>query len=327
MLSVVIPTYNRCASLHRLLDALARQTLPPDRFEVIVVDDGSSDGTRELLRTLKTRYALVSIEQPNQGPGAARNRGVRAASGDLILFLDDDVVPMDELLDRHTQLHASQPNAVIIGPMVPPSEWPRPAWIRWEEEMLDFQYRAMVAGDFECTPRQFYTANASLDRANFLEAGGFDSVFKRAEDVELAYRMRDRGARFMFAAEAIVYHYAERTFSAWCRTPYQYGRYDVIMHREKGHEALPCAAHEFHRRHKLTRVLARLCVGRTPLVRIAVFGLRIAVAVSDRVRAPGVASVSLSGIFNLLYWQGVCDEFGGPKPVWQTVAAWAVPQT
>src|SRR5258707_10281865 len=99
MLSVVIPTYNRCASLRRLLDALARQTLSADRFEVIVVDDGSSDGTRELLRTLKTPYALVSIEQPNQGPGAARNRGVRAASGDLILFLDDDVVPMDDLLD------------------------------------------------------------------------------------------------------------------------------------------------------------------------------------------------------------------------------------
>jgi GT2 family glycosyltransferase len=183
----------------------------------------------------------------------------------------------------------------------------------------------MIAGEFECTPRQFYTANASLRRGRFLAAGGFDSTFKRAEDVELAYRMRDQGARFVFHPRAIVQHYAERTFEAWCRTPYQYGRYDVVMHREKGHEALPCAAHEFHSRHPLTRVLARACVGRPRLVSSAVVALRAVSGAADRLGQPGAARLALSGIFNLLYWQGVCDEFGGPAPVWQTVADWAVP--
>ena len=72
------------------------------------------------------------------------------------------------------------------------------AWIRWEEEMLEVQYQAMLSGEYPCTPRQFYTANASLSRDRFLEVGGFDGTFKRAEDVEMAYRMRDRGASFVF---------------------------------------------------------------------------------------------------------------------------------
>lgn len=323
--SIVVPSYNRQASLRRLLDSLAAQTLPMDQFEVVVVDDGSSDGTREFLRELQTPYALTALEQPNAGPGSARNRGVRAAQGELIVFLDDDTVPVPGLLARHVQLHAERPNAVVIGPMVPPPNWLRPAWIRWEEDMLEDQYRAMLAGEFECTPRQFYTANASLERATFLKAGGFDSIFKRAEDVEMAYRMRDQGAQFIFDNEAAVYHYAERTFAAWSRTPYQYGRYDVIMHREKGHEALPCAAHEFHSRHVLTRLLARACVGHASLVRVAVASLRLTAASADRLGARGLARLALSGIFNLLYWQGASDEFGGPEPVWRTVAAWAVP--
>lgn len=326
-LSVVIPTYNRKASLLRLLSSLSSQTLAPDQFEVIVVDDGSTDGTREALASLDTPFALRVLSQANAGPGAARNRGVHAATSDLIVFIDDDTVPVPGLLARHAQLHAERSNAVIIGPMVPPPDWRRPAWIRWEEDMLEDQYRAMLAGEFECTPRQFYTANVSLHRSRFLEAGGFDSTFKRAEDVELAYRMRDCGAEFVFDNDAAVFHYAERTFAAWSRTPYQYGRYDVIMHREKGHEALPCAAHEFHSRHVLTRVLARVCVGHPALVRFAVLGLRSIASVSDRVGARSAARLALSGIFNLLYWQGASDEMGGPRPVWGMVSAWAVPPT
>jgi GT2 family glycosyltransferase len=292
------------------------------------VDDGSTDGTPELLSTLTpTSYQLKIVQQPNRGPAAARNTGVQHATADLILFLDDDVVPVPELIELHLEAQHANPNVVAIGPMAPPRDFSRPAWIRWEEEMLEVQYHAMLSGEYPCTPRQFYTANASLSRSRFLEVGGFDHTFKRAEDVEMAYRMRDRGATFAFLPLAVVFHYAERTFAAWSRTPYQYGRYDVIMHREKGHEALPCAAHEFHRRHVLTRWLARSCVGHPGLVRVAVAGLRGVAAVADRVHVPGAARLALSGIFNLLYWQGVSDELGGPDPVWRTVAEWAVVPT
>jgi hypothetical protein len=193
--------------------------------------------------------------------------------------------------------------------------------VRWEEEKLQSQYDAMLAGEWGATERQFYTANSSLSRALFAAAGGFDTTFKRAEDVELGYRLRKLGARFIFNPSADVLHYASRSFTAWCRTPYQYGRYDVIMSREKGHEALPRALSEFRGRHPLNRALSRAVTGRRWLVDPVVTLLRIAVGATTLVGASGGASRALSGIFNVLYWQGVCDELGGRDALWHSVAA------
>ncbi len=216
-----------------------------------------------MLRTFTTDYVLRVLEQPHQGPAEARNLGVASATSALVLFLDDDVVPWRDLIAIHLATHAAEgPKTVVIGPMMPPHDWARSAWVQWEEEKLQSQYDAMLAGEWTATERQFYTANSSLERALFLVAGGFDARFKRAEDVELGYRLRNLGARFIFTPAADVLHYASRTFSAWRRTPYQYGRYDVIMSREKGHEALGRALHEFRGRHPLNRVMSWAVTGR-----------------------------------------------------------------
>ncbi len=322
-ISVVVPTYNRRQSLQRLLQALATQTLPPDSFEAVVVDDGSTDGTPDLLRRLAISlpYRLRVFQQGHGGPAQARNLGVERAQRRLIVFLDDDVVPAPDLLAAHVAAHAVERDAVVIGPMSPPRDVPRPAWIRWEEEQLEKQYKAMMAGQWACTARQFYTGNASLPREWFLQSGGFDVGFKRAEDVELAYRLADRGARFVFDPRASVLHYAARTFDAWCRTPYQYGRYDVVMERDKGQETLQWATHEFHFRHPLSRRLIRLCVGQWLLLTGTVVALRGLAAFTDRVGARRATSAALSAIFSLRYWQGVCDELGGPQPLWHLIAA------
>jgi glycosyltransferase involved in cell wall biosynthesis len=323
MISVVVPTYNRRNSLARLLHALERQTVGHDAFEVIVVDDGSTDATLDVLEAYDPdRLSIRVVSQAHGGPAAARNLGVEKAASDLILFLDDDVVPQEDLMVRHLRWHADSDDLVVIGPMRPPRDWARPVWVRWEEEMLQVQYADMAAGKYPCTPRQFYTANASLPRRRFLAAGGFDPDFKRAEDVELAYRMRDGGARFLFDPDAGVMHYAQRTFAAWAKTPRQYGRYDVLMHREKGHEALWCAVTEFQQRHAVNRVLARTCVGRGPLLAAAVSALRGVSEVADAAGVQRVAIAGLSGIFNLLYWQGVSEELGSPAALWQLVAEW-----
>jgi glycosyltransferase involved in cell wall biosynthesis len=316
----VVPTFNRRESLRRLLDALAAQTYPAADFEVIVVDDGSTDGTNQMLEQLRPPYRLRTLWQANAGPALARNRGVASARGALIVFLDDDVEPLPELLAEHVAAHGDASDLIVIGPMSPPADWPRPAWVRWEEEMLLAQYRAMLAGEYPCTARQFYTGNASLPRARFLEAGGFDGTFRRAEDVELAYRLRDRGARFNFNPRADVKHFASRSFDAWCRTPYQYGRYDVAMGRDKGHEAFSCAVHEFHGRHPLNRLLAWLCVGRQPLATSVVAVLRVVALTASRLGVPRVARFALSATFNLLYWQAVSDELGGRAPTWRAIA-------
>src|SRR4051794_35676673 len=95
--SIVVATYNRCAGLGELLRALARQTYPADRFDVVVIDDGSTDGTQALLNRIQVPYALNCLAQANEGPASARNLGVHHARGRLVLFLDDDVVPVPEL--------------------------------------------------------------------------------------------------------------------------------------------------------------------------------------------------------------------------------------
>jgi glycosyltransferase involved in cell wall biosynthesis len=310
--SVVVPTYNRSASLGRLLNALDRQTFSD--FEVLVVDDGSSDGTIGFLRTRISPFSIRLIEQQHAGPAAARNRGVAEAKGKFILFLDDDVVPIPELIERHIMEHASNPNAVVIGPMSPPGNWPRAIWIRWEEVQLDKQYRAMVAGEWACTARQFYTANASVARSRFLDAGGFDTGFKRAEDVELGYRLSDQQALFVFQPRAEVLHYASRSFESWCRTPYQYGRYDVVMQRDKGQRTLENAIREFRSRHPLNRRLLRICSGRPLVARLAVSGLAGFARAAERVGAHRLALHALSAVFNVLYWQGVLEELTHGRP-------------
>ncbi|MDQ6671989.1 MAG: glycosyltransferase [Chloroflexota bacterium] len=321
LVSVVVPTYNRRSSLQRLLEALGRQTYPSQCLEVVVVDDGSTDGTLDFARQLHPGFALRVLEQPHGGPAAARNRGVAAAQGSLILFLDDDVAPAPELVQEHVDSHTSEPNAVVIGPMSPPAAWPRPIWVRWEEEQLQAQYRAMLAGVWSCTARQFYTGNASLARAQFIEAKGFDTSFQRAEDVELGYRLDENGARFIFNARADVLHYAWRSFDSWCRTPYQYGRYDVIMQRDKGRHTLDWASREFHGRKNINRALVSVCAGRGRTGRAVVGGLRALVRVAAGVGAQRTAQNALSAIFGVLYWQGVCDEMGDRRMLWRTIAA------
>jgi GT2 family glycosyltransferase len=177
----------------------------------------------------------------------------------------------------------------------------------------------MLAGVYPCTPRQFFSGNASLSRARFLEAGGFDPTFRRAEDLEFAYRMRDRGATFIFNPRADVKHYASRTFESWCRVPYQYGRYEVAMHRDKGHESFWLAIREFHQRHPLNQLVARVCVGRPLLLRAATHAVHGFVNVADAARVRKPAILALSGLFNILYWQGVADECGGTEQVWRAV--------
>lgn len=319
--SVVIPTYNRHARLERLLRALESEYAAGLCFEVVVIVDGATDGTEAMLAALRPRYPLRVLRQPNRGPGAARNRGVAAATGEVLVFLDDDVVPTAGLIRRHLAVHERDPAAVVTGPMLAPPGLKLAPWLAWEAAALQKQYDAMQAGRFAPTPRQFYTANASVRRAHVLEAGGFNETFTRAEDVELAFRLADRGLRFYFLPDAAVLHEPDRTLAAWLRVPYEYGRHDVRMAWECGRAyLLPLALRELGHRHPLNRLLPRWCAGRRRLTRLVAGAMMMALRAGPRTRPTRWQLALCSALFNLQYWRGVADAVGLGAGFWQQLA-------
>lgn len=208
-LSVVIPTYNRYATLLRCLDALDRQTLERARYEVLVVDDGSTDDTA----TMQSKPGVTLLHQPhNAGPAAARNAGIRAARGRYILFLGDDTLARPTLLAGHLAAHAANADEwiAVLG------------YTPWDERaeitplMRDLfngrvfqQFRYHAIEDADAVPFGFfYTCNLSLSRAFLLTHGLFDESFRSAygEDTELGYRLHRQGMRLVFRRELVVDH-------------------------------------------------------------------------------------------------------------------------
>jgi GT2 family glycosyltransferase len=308
--SVVVPTYNRLGRLRHVIAAFEHQAYPSDAYEVIVISDGSTDGTDAYLGTLRSTMRLRWLTQANQGPAAARNAGVRTAVGEFIVFVDDDVVPEPQLLAEHARSHhEAGRDVVVLGPLLTPEGFGMAPWVRWEQEMLMKQYSAMLRGDWPATARQFYTGNASLRRSHILAAGGFDEGFRRAEDVELAYRLANNGLEFVFNIQAAGMHFAERSYRAWLDAAYTYGRNDVIFARDRNQKwLLPKIRQEFLDRHFLIRSLVRACSGRAGLTRIASSALKLAADGATLLRAGVIERKAYSGLFNLQYYTGFFNE-------------------
>jgi GT2 family glycosyltransferase len=311
-LSVIIPTYNRAERLRAVLAAVEAQTVGDDELEVIVVSDGSTDGTEALLRSAVSRFAFRYEVQPNGGPAVARNTGLALAAAPLVLFLDDDVIASPVLAAEHLAAHAKHGRrSVVIGPMMNPEDVTLRPWIAWEQAMLYKQYRAMIAGHWAPTARQFYTGNVSLGRQEAIDAGAFDPSFRRAEDVEFAYRLADSGFHFVFEPRAVGYHYADRSFESWLANATAYGRNDVIFARERGQGwLLRVIPEEFGHHHLLVRMVTRATLRWPRLRRPTTTVLRGVARGSSTLRLGAIAHRALSGVYNLAYYHGVADELG-----------------
>ena len=266
-LSVVIPTYNRCESLRRTLDGLSRQTFPMSEFEAVVVSDGSTDGTPEMLAAYSpgAPFPLRAVTQPNSGPSAARNRGIREARHEVVVFLDDDVEPVPEFLARHAAHHQREDKAAVLGPMSPAPDraGEEPVWIVWEHVKLQQTYDMFRRGGAHALeapgPMHFYSGNASVRREWLEKIGGFDETFQRQEDVEMAVRLeRACGVRFVWDFTAEGLHRPARTFESWLHIPVSYGRLDA----QRVASGLLCRAEisrNLRARNVATRLLSGLC--------------------------------------------------------------------
>jgi GT2 family glycosyltransferase len=179
--------------------------------------------------------------------------------------------------------------------------------------MLEKQYSAIERGKFKTTARQFYTGNTSLPRHILLISGGFDERFRRAEDIELAYRLSQQEIEFMFTITAVGYHYAERSFSSWIQTPYSYGRHDITFSREGQEHIMDFVNEEFSLRNRLTRLTVKICLDRPHLSTIIQSTAKWIADISYKTGTRGkkISQVAYSAIFNLRYYQGIADELGG----------------
>ena len=186
--------------------------------------------------------------------------------------------------------------------------------------MLQKQYTALERGVYTATARQFYTGNASVRREHVLEAGGFDTSLRRAEDVELAFRLQDHGLAFAYEPRAVGLHYAERSFTAWLDIASAYGRNDVVFARDRGHaEVYDWIASNYRARHSLVRAMTRACVGHARATDVMSHALRGAAAAGRAARLEAVSRTALSGIYNVAYYRGVAAELGGARQLWQVL--------
>lgn len=222
-LSVIIPTYNREKVLAKALEAYLAQSSPQLIHELLVVDDGSTDGTESMVREVSTRapFPICYLRQPNKGPAAARNVGIREARSNLVLFTDSDIIPERDLVEQHIKWHENNPQitAAVLGYVTWPPEIKATPFMRWYgEEGAVFAYR-QLRGKREADFRFFYTCNLSLKTDFLRTCGQFDEDFKSAswEDTELGYRLHKAGLRLLYNPQAVAFHYQFFTFDEACR--------------------------------------------------------------------------------------------------------------
>ena len=231
--SIVIPTRNRACSLERTLAALAAQTHPPDRFEVLVAANGCSDGTTALVLSRREPFAVRLVERPAASISRARNQGASAARGRVLVFLDDDVEPVPGFLAGHARAHGSGADLVAVGPLLVPARHRPRSLLAERLHSLDGAFALLLASATSLDWTCMTGGNVSMSRALFEATGGFDPSIRGygSEDYEFALRAAKAGARFAFLPDAGGYHHRrdDDSLAAYLRRGRSMGRNDATL--------------------------------------------------------------------------------------------------
>lgn len=222
--TVVIATYNRCDVLKTTLEKFAVQTIGPESFEVIVVNDGSSDNTSEMVKSLidTVPYKLSYLSHENRGPGYTENQGIKKAKYDLILLIADDIWAMPNMLEEHIKSHKehSGENVAILGNVMQSPDLPPTVMHKYWDP---FRYDRFK-GKKELDPINFLACHISIKK-NFLLTNGMFRERKGAahEDIELGYRLKQKGLRLIFDENALAFHYHTDNMDKACKRAYERG--------------------------------------------------------------------------------------------------------
>lgn len=234
-LSAVVCTYDRADLLRLTLESLCRQTLRRDAFEVVLVDDGSTDHTREVARSFESRLPLRYSHQRNAGLASARNHGLFCARGEIVLFLDDDDVADHGLLEAHRDAHRRfpEPSIAVLGytgldPAI--ADDPLMQFVT-EVGCFLFSYPRIAAGGF-LDFSYFWGGRSSCKRAFLLDHGVFNPVFRfGCEDIELAFRLSRNGFKVVYEPRAVSTMVRNVSVDDVCRRLYRQGQSNFVFSR------------------------------------------------------------------------------------------------
>jgi GT2 family glycosyltransferase len=223
--SVVVPTFNRPASLRACLGALAASTYPKDRFEVVVVDDGSDEPLDPLVEARLPTLPARLYRQANAGPAAARNAGARCARGELLAFTDDDCLPEPDWLDALVRRSGEEPHLMVGGVTV--NALPDNIYSSASQQLISYLYEYTAQRTRADTWSGFFASNnLCVPRSDFEALGGFDRTFPFAagEDRDFCDRWSASGRPMAFAPDARILHAHHLTLARFWRQHWAYGR-------------------------------------------------------------------------------------------------------
>jgi len=229
--SIIIPTYNRPDQLFSCLQAIDGLTYPHDRFEVIVVDDGSHTPLEGIVGNFSHRMAVKLISQNNSGPANARNRGAAEAKGEILAFTDDDCTPSAGWLHALADTFCDGPDCGIGGKTI--NTLTDNLYAETSQMLLDYLYE-YYNQDLQ-VPRFFASNNLAFPRKAFLTSGGFNPKYRfpAAEDRELCDRWAAQGRRLRYAPDALVFHAHPLTWRTLWRQHFDYGKGAFFFRRMK----------------------------------------------------------------------------------------------
>lgn len=229
LFSLIIPTYNRPERLRTCLGSLMQLNYPRDRFEVIIVDDGSDQPLDSLVNESQNALNLTLIRQANGGPAQARNTGATAAKGEYLAFTDDDCTLDPNWLSAIENGFSKTPNALLGGKTV--NALPNNLYSTASQLLIDYLYQYYNQNP---TQAQFFASNNfALKRDLFAQIGQFDVSFPLAagEDREFCDRWQHHGYCLCYIPEAIIYHSHQLSLSRFWRQHFNYGRGAFHFHQ------------------------------------------------------------------------------------------------
>jgi glycosyltransferase involved in cell wall biosynthesis len=223
-ISVIIPTYNGAHKLPATLAALAKQTVQAK--EILVIVDGSKDNTAEVLEEWTRRMPTLKPHfQQNSGRATVRNHGAALATGELLIFFDDDIWPRPDCIAQHVTHHIKYPGSVLTGAQMDMpakikgsvTEYKSWAARNWLRPLVKFADVPITKDSIFIT-----AANFSISKKLFSEIGGFDDRLRDAEDYDLAVRLWKNGIPLFYRQDAFAWHDDPVTCSSYIRRQREY---------------------------------------------------------------------------------------------------------